>query len=67
MLAVVSATLSSVSPILAAGSRDRSTTAPIDSPSAMIGQMTCAVYAYASSSLVTGTRRVPLPRLAVTT
>ena len=45
MLAVVSATLSSVSPILAAGSRDRSTTAPIDSPSAMIGQMTCAVYA----------------------
>lgn len=43
MLAVVSATLSSVSPILAAGSLDRRTTAPMDSPSAIIGQITCAV------------------------
>lgn len=43
MLAVVSATLSSVSPMRAAGSRESSTTAPMDSPSAIIGQMTCAV------------------------
>lgn len=40
MLAVVSATLSSVSPMRAAGSRESSTTAPMDSPSAIIGQMT---------------------------
>ena len=43
MLAVVSATLSSVSPMRADGSRESRTTAPMDSPSAMIGQITCAV------------------------
>ena len=67
MLAVVSATLSSVSPMRAEGSRESNTTAPMDSPSAMIGQITWAVYACASYSLVTGTSRVPLPRFAVTT